>query len=158
MSTTFSRSMRSLKADGFCSSTLGLLLGATLLGLWVAWFFFSRVALYKVSDRARLEVDPGVYPVEAPVTGRVVVSRLVLGQEVHIGDVLVELEADAQRQRQEEERARIVTLSAQLDVLRREVMAEEQARRENRQEARAAQDQARARLREAEADVGFTQK
>src|SRR5437899_12372058 len=45
MSTAFSRSVRSLEADGFKRSIFGFLLVFVLLGAWTAWFFFARVAI-----------------------------------------------------------------------------------------------------------------
>ncbi|MFQ5904353.1 MAG: HlyD family secretion protein, partial [Candidatus Binatia bacterium] len=85
MATPFSRSTRSLAADGFRRSTWGLLLAAVLLGAWAVWFCLARVAVYEVTDTARLEADRAAHPVEAPVAGRVVATRLALGQEVRVG-------------------------------------------------------------------------
>ena len=150
MSSPFSRSMRSITADGFRRSTLGLLIAATLLTSWAVWFYLARVTLYEVTTAARLEVDRAVYPIEVPVAGRVVATHLVLGQEVQAGDVLVELETDEQRLQLEEERTQLAALTAQLDRLRHEIMAEEEAQRQERQAARVALDEARARHREAE--------
>jgi adhesin transport system membrane fusion protein len=92
--TAFSRSTRALAVDGFGPSLGGLLLATALLGCWTAWFFVSRVAIYEVTQTARLEVDRAVHPVETTVAGRVIMTRLVLGQEVPAGEVLIELDAD----------------------------------------------------------------
>jgi membrane fusion protein (multidrug efflux system) len=62
--------------------------------------------------------------------------------------VLVELDANAQRLQFEEERARLSVLVAQLEALPKEVAAEEDAQRKERQAAQAALDEARARHRE----------
>lgn len=150
MSTPFSRSMRSLAADGFHRSMVGLLIAAALLISWVVWFCLGRVTLYEVTATARLEVERAIYPVEAPVAGRIVVTRLALGREVQTGDVLVELETNEQRLQLAEERVRLSTLTAQIDRLREEIMAEEEAQRQERQAAREALDEARARYREAQ--------
>src|SRR2546427_461257 len=53
----FSRSVRSLNADGFRFSMLGLLLIALALGSWMAWFCWSRVALYEITNTARVVID-----------------------------------------------------------------------------------------------------
>jgi multidrug resistance efflux pump len=148
--TAFSRSMRSLAADGFGRSLVGLLSATLLLGGWGAWFLLSRVAVYEVTQSARLEVDRAAYPLATPVAGRVAVTRLVVGQEVQAGEVLVELDAEAQRLQQEEARVRLAALSAQLAARRQEVTAEEAARQGEQQAARVALDEARARHREAE--------
>lgn len=157
MSATFSHSLRSLNADGFRYSIAGVLLAAALLGFWVGWFLFARVTLYEVTDTARLEVDQEVYPIQASAAGRVVATRLTLGGEVQAGDVLVELDAEAERLRLEEERASLATLSVQLAVSRKEVVAEERAGREDQRAARAALDEARVQAKGAETAVSFAE-
>jgi membrane fusion protein (multidrug efflux system) len=142
--------MRSLAVDGFSRSLGGVLLATALLGAWGAWFLLARVAVYEVTQTARLEVDRAAYPVETPLAGRVAVTRLVVGQEVQAGEVLVELDAEAQRLQQEEQRVRLAALSAQLVARHQEVAAEEAARQGEQQAARVALDEARARHHEAE--------
>jgi len=142
--------MRSLAADGFGRSLAGVLAATLLLGGWGAWFLLSRVAVYEVTQNARLEVDRAAYPIATPVAGRVAVTRLVVGQEVQAGEVLVELDAEAQRLQQEEARVRLTALSAQLAARRQEVTAEEAARQGEQQEARVGLDEARARHQEAQ--------
>ena len=78
MPTAFSRSMRSLAAEGFGRSLAGLLSATLLLGGWGAWFLLSRVAVYEVTQKARLEVDRAAYPIATPVAGRVDVTHLVV--------------------------------------------------------------------------------
>jgi hypothetical protein len=62
MSATFSHSLRSLGADGFRHSIIGLLFAAVVLGSWLGWAFLARVTLYEVTDTARLEVDREIHP------------------------------------------------------------------------------------------------
>jgi len=157
MSATFSHSLRSLNADGFRHSIAGLLLAAVLLGSWVGWFLFAQVTLYEVTDTARLEVGREVHPIQVSAAGRVVATRLTLGGEVQAGDVLVELDTEAERHRLEEERASLATVSAQLDVLRKEVVAEEQAGREDQRAAHAALSEARVQAQGAEVAVSFAE-
>jgi membrane fusion protein (multidrug efflux system) len=145
--------MRSLAVDGFSRSLVGLLLATVLLGGWTAWFLGSRVAVYEVTQTARLEVDRTAHPVETPVAGRIVMTRLVVGQEVQAGEVLVELDAETQRLQHEEARVRLAALAAQLVSRRKEVTAEEAAWQGERQAAQVALDEARARHREAEVAV-----
>ncbi|MEJ2555883.1 MAG: HlyD family secretion protein [Anaerolineae bacterium] len=59
--------MRSLEADGFRPSLLGLFLAVVLLGAWLAWFFLARVTLYEVSQTARL-VRPDMVVAEFPLS------------------------------------------------------------------------------------------
>src|SRR5712664_4262899 len=150
MPVAFSRSMRSLAADRYNRTLLGLLSAVLLLGGWGAWFLLSRIAVYEVTQNARLEVDRAPHAIATPVAGRIAVMRLVVGQEVQAGEVLVELDAEAQRLQQEEARVRLAALSAQLAARRQEVTAEEAARQGERQAARVGLNEARARHREAE--------
>jgi multidrug resistance efflux pump len=150
MATSFSRSMRSLAADGFRSSMVGMVIAVALLLSWAVWFCFAQVTLYEVTTAARLEVARAVYPLEAPVAGRIVATHLALGREVQAGDVLVELESNVQQLELEAERTRLAAVTAQLDGIRQELMAEEEAQRQERQSAPAALNEARARYREAE--------
>jgi multidrug resistance efflux pump len=113
-SAMFATTQRTLDADGFRGTTLGVLLIVGLLGAWAAWFLGAEVALYAVSDTARLEMSQAAHPVEAPVAGRVVATHTVLGQKVQSGEVLVELDATAQQLQLEEEQARLRALAPQL--------------------------------------------
>jgi multidrug resistance efflux pump len=112
--------MRSLAADGFRGSILGLLFVAAFLAAWTAWLFLARVPVYEVADAARLEANRSVYSIEAPITGQVVAAHLTLGRDVRAGDLLVELEDELPRLLLAEQRARLIVLSAQRDSLRRE--------------------------------------
>ena len=151
MPTAFSQSLRSLAAERFSHALLGWLPAVALLGGWVAWFVMARVAVYEVTEMARLEVDRAVYPVAAPLAGRVVATHLAVGREVQAGDLLVELDAEAQRLQLQEQRARLDALTTRLTALRKEVAAEEAARRAEQQATRATLEEAQARRREAEA-------
>jgi membrane fusion protein (multidrug efflux system) len=119
------------------------------------WSLFARVTVYAVTDRARLEVDRAVHPVEAPVDGRVVATHLTLGREVQSGETLVELEAEAQRLQREEERTRLATLTPQREALRGEITIAAQALTEAQQAARVALDEAWAQFQEALARAQF---
>ena len=157
MSTAFSRSVRSLEADGFRRSIFGFLLVFVLLGAWTAWFFFSRVARYEVTDQARLEVDTAAHPMQATVSGRVIASRLALGTEVHTGDILVELDSTPQRLELMELRARLAAIPPQIESLRDEVAAEQQARGAEQHASITARDQVQAQIRESEATAKFAE-
>ena len=151
MPSTFSRSMRSLNADSFRGSKWGLLLAGVLLVAWTAWFLFADIKVYEVSDTARLEVARASHPVEAPVTGRVAATYLILGKEVQSGDLLVELDTQVERLQLGEEQARQAGVSGQLHSLRQELSAEVQASKEYQKAAGVALQEARARFREADA-------
>ena len=50
MSTPFSRSMRSLYADGFRPSLVGILVAVVLLIAWAGWFFLARITFYETGQ------------------------------------------------------------------------------------------------------------
>jgi len=149
MPSPFSRTVRSLSADRFRRSSVGLLAAAVILAGWLLWSLTSRVTLYEATATARLEVDSAVHPIEAAVSGRVVKNHIALGREVKSGEPLVELEADAERLQLTEEESRVAALSAQLAALRGQMGAERQAQSEKQQSAPAALDEAQARYDEA---------
>ena len=156
MPASFTRAVRSLEADGFRRSIFGLLLVAVLLGAWTTWFLRAHVARYEVTNEARFEVDQAAYLLQAPASGRAVASRLVLGAMVKAGDVLVELDANPQRLQLAQARAHLATLAPEIEARRQETTAEEGARAAEQQAAGAAQDQARAQVRESQARAAFT--
>jgi membrane fusion protein (multidrug efflux system) len=151
----FSRSLRSLNRDGFGRSVAGISVAALLLGVWLAWFLTVPVARYEVSEHARIEADQSIHAIQAPVAGRVVRSNLALGREVEAGDTLVDIETDAQQLQVKEEESRVAAIGPQLDALRGQVAAEEQAARTEKQGNTAALDQSRAQFREADAQRVF---
>jgi membrane fusion protein (multidrug efflux system) len=127
-----------------------LILVLALLGGWGAWFVGARVAVYAVTPTARLEVDQAVHPIATPVTGRVVATSLVVGREVQAGEVLAELDGEAPRLQHDEASTRLTALTAQRQARQQEILAEEVARKDERQAARVALAEARVRYREAD--------
>jgi membrane fusion protein (multidrug efflux system) len=160
MTTTFSRTLRSLEADRPRRRVAALLL-VVLPIAWSAWFLGGRVTIYEVTGQARLEVQSAAHPVAAAVGGRVVETNLAVGRAVRAGDPLVRLDDEAQRLVIGEARARRDGLVARREALQREIQAEQEglpAQREARvaalEEARslAAEAEARARLAQRQAD------
>jgi membrane fusion protein (multidrug efflux system) len=143
--------MRSLEADGFRGPALVLAMAAALMAAWLAWLFRAQVARYEISATARLEVDRTAHPVQAPVAGRVVSSRLTLGDEVKAGDLLLELETESERFQIQEARTRLLALTPQIETLHSEIAAAETARTEEQETSRISGDVLRAQLQEAEA-------
>ena len=156
MSGDFSSTMRSLNADRFRRSIAGLLVVAVLLGAWTAWLFLSRVARYETTDSARLEVDRAIHLIQAPYTGRVVKTGMVLGAQVSAGDLLIELDSNAERLQLEEERSRLRVLAPQIEALRQQEASTEQARSREQQATLSAIEEAKGRVREAEQSARFT--
>lgn len=149
MSKSFPRALGTLDLEGR-KLRFGLIAGAAaLLTGWGLWFFGSTVAVYAVSQDARLEVDRASYAVETPVGGRVVSSTLTMGRAVSAGEVLVELDIRAQGLEVGEERARLSGLGPQLARLMAEIAEQETGRRDAQAATAAAKAEALARYEEA---------
>src|SRR5262249_28796699 len=114
------------------------------------WFFRAKITLIENSESARLEVDRAAHAVDAPVSGRIVFSRLSIGAEVEEGEVLMELDGEPERRRLQEARTRLATIGPQITALRRSVAAEERTILNDRSASGVAVDEARARREEAE--------
>jgi multidrug resistance efflux pump len=155
MPSTFSRTLRSLEADGYRRSLWVLSFIFVLFGAGAFWFFAARIDVYETTEKARLEVERAAHPVSAPVAGRVAATHLTLGQKVAAGDLLVELESEAQRLQLEEEKARLAAIRNRREALRNQAQAEEQALLAEKEAGMVAIEEARARQREAEAAAKF---
>jgi multidrug resistance efflux pump len=94
------------------------------LAAWGAWFFRAMVTVIETSEAARLEVDLAAHAIDAPVGGKITRSSLVLGVEVALGDVLVELDTETEKRRLGEETARLATMGPQIAALERALAAE----------------------------------
>jgi membrane fusion protein (multidrug efflux system) len=151
MPSPFSRTLRSLEADGHRRWAAGLIPALLLLAVWAGWFLAARVAVYEVSDRAWLAVDREAHPVAAPVPGRITSLRIALGQQVAAGEVLAVLEGEEQRSRLEEERARAAGIEQQAAALRQQIASGQQELADRGNASRAAVEETRSKLREAEA-------
>lgn len=157
MATAFSRTLRSLEADRFRGIALGFVGVAALLGMWGWWAAKSSIALYEVTENARLEIDNAVYPLQAPSAGRVTAASLVIGQEVAEGDVLVELESAPQTYELKEQQARLTTVDPNLKTLQAQISAEEDARAQERQSSKASIEESQLRLRELKPQIEYAQ-
>jgi multidrug resistance efflux pump len=147
LASAFSRSERFLEADNSRRSHFGLLLGTVLLALWAVWFFFARVSVYEVSDKAELEVDQAVHPIAAAVSGRIVASSLLLGKHVQAGDVLVELEAESQQFQLGEQQSQVAGSRPQISAIEAQIASEKQAYESERAAAGQALEESRAHNR-----------
>ena len=157
MAVNFSRTTRSLAADGPGRALLIWVITLGLMALWLAWFLLASVQVYAVSQQARLEVEGAGRPVAVPVAGRLTATRLRIGQQVAAGEVLAELDAESARLRLKEEQARLAARPGQIEALRREIAAEEDAATQARGAAASAAREARARHGEAESTAAFAQ-
>jgi multidrug resistance efflux pump len=157
MATAFHRTLRQLERDGIWRSVTMAFIAALILGAWAGWAVMARVSLYVTSTSARLEVDRAVHSIESPVAGRVIESRLKLGQEVTAGEVLLRLNADAEQYSLREENEKLAALEPEIRALRAQAETLEQARQEEMRAAQAALQETRERMHEAEAPARFAE-
>jgi hypothetical protein len=87
--------MRALEVDGCSRAVGGVLLSIAVLGGGIAWSCLARVAVYEVTQSARLEVDRAVHPLATPLAGRVAATHLVVDREVQV--CVDEVPLDGQR-------------------------------------------------------------
>lgn len=155
MSTIFSRTLQSLRADDRRPSLGGIFIALGLIGAWSAWLFLARVARIETSENARIEVERAAHRVDAPVEGKVAAVHLTLGAEVAEGDVLMELDDASLRLSLDEKKARRSALTAQLPTIETEIKAFEQALAAAFEAGQAEVGEAKARGREASAVASF---
>lgn len=97
------------------------------LGLWLSWFVYGSVPMYVASQSARLQSVEEVHPTDVHVSGRVVSVHLNVGEQVHEGQILLELDATDTRLQLDAANARERGLRAQIDALDVESEARQQA-------------------------------
>jgi multidrug resistance efflux pump len=149
MANSFYRVSHSLRVDDGLRSSAGIVIALALAAGWTTWACKARVTRYEISESARLEVDAAAYPVQTSVSGQLAASQLILGKEVHLGDVLADIESDNERLSLQEERTRLATLEPQLAALRSQMQSQDQGRTDERRVLSLSIDQARAQYREA---------
>ena len=126
--TPFSQTFAELLADR-ARLTAAILAGAMLvLAAWSWWAVRAHVTLYEVSTSARIEVDAAITPIQSSLTGRVVRANLHVGQVVHSGDVLVEIDAVPEELALRQQQVRVDSVEPQLTNLRAQIAAEVRAR------------------------------
>jgi membrane fusion protein (multidrug efflux system) len=137
--------------DASSRPLLAALLGSVLLVAWSLWFFLARVSLYETSRQARLEVESAPHDVDAPVSGRLLRSNLVLGRDVAVGDLLIELDSESLRLERQAEVSKVLAVAPQIAALERELGSDEDALRGEDRALAAEMNEARARKRASEA-------
>jgi membrane fusion protein (multidrug efflux system) len=157
MGTAFHRTLRRLESHGTLQSLALIVAAAVTFAAWFCWAVMAHVTLYETSARARIEVDQAVHPIESPVAGRVMESRLTLGQDVIAGEILLRLNADAEQYSLREENEKLTALQPELFALRAQAVTLEQAQQAESRAASTAIQETRERLREAEAPAQFAE-
>lgn len=155
MASSFPQTIRSLKADRLRHRVVVVSFLLAMIASWLAWFTLARIPVYRVSERARLEVSRVAHPVVSRVVGDVVENRLRLGDEVSVGDVLVRLDDSAPQLALREGQAKAADLERRLEAVDRETAAEERALKAFRKAAPVAVAELESRLREAKARERF---
>jgi multidrug resistance efflux pump len=150
MGDPFPITFQQLAHDSLGKRVAFLLLSAALVAAWIAWSFLARVAVYTITDQARVEVAQAVYSIQAPVSGRVTKSNLELGRKVESGEVLVELEDESQKLKIAEEQKHAQTLAAQKRDLNTQLAAEQRALAADREEQESATAEARDKIMQAQ--------
>ena len=135
-----------------------LLIPSVLMVLWGAWMYLSRISVYASTDQARVEVAQTAFIVQAPISGRVVKSHLVLGGEVRRGSVLVELEAEPQQLRVDQEKSHHDALEMQVSNLREQIATEQATLLSERGAGDATTQEALADLSKAQDAAGLSRK
>jgi multidrug resistance efflux pump len=151
VSNTFSHSLRSLERDSFHRSLWSLFLAVSLLGVLGAWLGLARVAVYEVTDSARVELKS--YPVEAAVASphTVSASYLTLGRVVQTGDILVKLAAASEEAELDGEQTRLTLQSQQLERFQQTLIQGQAAFSATQATAQAVFDEANIQYQNAEA-------
>lgn len=155
MPTTFSRTTRSLTHDSSKYSIMAWCLGGAFLAGWLLWFYAAEVTVYEISPKARLQVNHSSYPISALTAGKIVATNLVLGQEVHEGDVLLTLDASNDQLRLQEEESKLAAIPPQIALLENQITLLMQAQQENQKAAEAAVLSAQSRQAEASSAAQF---
>ena len=102
-----------------------------------------------------MELDSATYPVESPLLGRVVQTSLHVGQVVHRGEVLVEIDPVPDQLQLRQQQAAAGGLGAEVERLRAQIDDEEKARLEEQRTAAVSAEEAQNRVREAGATVEY---
>jgi len=151
----FSKTTQSLALDSPRIVLVSLALaGLSFLG-WLLWFGFGSVTVYEVSRSARLEVGSAPREVSSLLAGRLTQTRIVIGQTVRAGDVLIELDSRPQQLRLAEAEARLPLYPARIASLRKEIAYLGRMMGDERQSTLASLRAAQARLQGAGAASRF---
>ena len=155
MPSDFSRSLRTIESDRPRTLSLAFIVILIFVAAWAFWFSSSRVTIFASTSSARLEVDRENHPIDTSVAGRVEAVRVVVGQWVRAGDVLVELDAASERLARGEEDARLAPTDSQVVLLKQELAAQERALEGERRATQAGAGQEEAESLRARAAAEF---
>ena len=155
MPTHFTRTFRALTADRRDRSTAGILVAVFFVGLWIVWTTTAHVSLYATSVSARIEIERSASEIQSEVDGRIAMTNLAIGHDVHQGDVLAELDAQSQRLDLSRAQALAAGLNARIAALESQRTAEQTARDRDREAGEAQLAEARAAMQRADDSAQF---
>ncbi len=127
MVSRFSRTLRSVQADGFGVTVPLLVVAVALTIAWGCWLVIAQVPVHVVSLSSRVELEQAVWAVETTVGGTLAQSRLELGSAVERGDELAQLDRSLEEFELQARRAQLASTQGQIDALEAELVAHEQA-------------------------------
>jgi membrane fusion protein (multidrug efflux system) len=153
----FTRSAQFLHSERGTGTAWFLASALVLLAAWLLWATFANVWLYEVTTEARVELDSATYPIETPLLGRVTKADLRVGEHVHRGDVLVEIDSMPQQLQLDQARVESQGLDAQLAALRNQIEAEQSARVREQLSAGLSAREAQDRMRAAQEPAQFAE-
>lgn len=157
MGTSFERTFSALRESRSGRPILIVIGGLAVLGIWVIWAGFSEVAVYRTSQKARLEVDPPPVHVASIANGRITGAYLKIGNPVREKDILLQLDPTQEQILADKADARVRTLAPQVESLQREIELEADAVVQGVSSERSAESEVLARLRAAQADLAFAE-
>ncbi len=158
MASNFHRIGRSLTTDNGSKSITVIAIGLLLVLAWLFWAFHAQVAMYEVSDSARLELNASTYPVQASLAGQLVASTLTLGKQVQAGEVLLELDSSAEQLSLAEEQARRASIGPQLEALHLQMKSERAGQGDERLVLGFSKEGALAQYRQADAQATLAER
>jgi multidrug resistance efflux pump len=157
MGTSFERTMSALRESRSRRPILAVIAGLVVLAIWVIWAGFSEVAVYRTSQKARLETEPTPVHVASIANGRITGAYLKIGNPVREKDILLQLDPTQEKILADKARARVLTLAPQVESLQREIDLEADAVVQGVSSERSAESEVLARLRAAQADLAFAE-
>ena len=147
--TPFARTARALAADSHVRTSIGIVLATVFLAAWAAWLLLAEIAVYAVTDQARIEVRSATHVVQPAVSGKIIAVHATLGDEVDAGDILFELDGESSRLALERARLSKAGLLERVSSLRTQIAVEAKGIADSRNAAGKATTEARARERAA---------
>ena len=129
-----------------------------LAAAWTVWVATASLPVHQSSASGRIESDAQSRPIQAPVSGAVVASQLVVGMRVAAGDELVELDSTPLQLELAERRAHLTGLEAVAATLDRTAASESQVVSQIEREGQLAVREAMNSLDGARSDVDLAKR